>query len=143
MGKRKLTKLQNDILEEIAYDFIYRVARGSSGRKHGYIKRAPDSDAWEKASITVKALVAFPSPLLAELPTEGGRMYLTTAGWMQFLDQYPPDGLEIYPPAGSKARRLTDLADQRVEYIASMLASEDGDDMSVAGEYSHRTVNVR
>lgn len=138
MSKRKLTKLQRDILEEIAYDFRYRVARGSSGRKHGFIKQAPEGGAWQKASVAVKSLKAFPRPLIAELPTEGGRFYLTTAGWMEFLTEG-----DEYPPVGSEAWRLTNLADQRVEYLLSMLAWEDGDDAGVAGEYSHRHVNVR
>lgn len=143
MSKRKLTKLQRDILEEISYDFRYRVARDSSGRKHGFIKQAPEGGAWEKASGAVKSLKAFPSPLIAELPSEGGRFYLTTAGWLAFLDTFPPNGYETYPPAGSEARRLTDKADQQVEYLLSQYAWEDGDDASVAGESSHRHVNVR
>lgn len=133
---RKLTKLQREVLEEIAYGFHYRVARGSSGRRHGYIKRAPEGGAWEKASITVKALIAFPSPLLAELPTENSRVYLSSLGWTALT-------AEEYPPAGSEAAQLTILADERVQYLLSMLVREDGDDMGVAGEYSRRHVPVR
>jgi choline dehydrogenase-like flavoprotein len=40
-SKRKLTKLQSRVLEEIAYDFIYRVARLSSGESPADLQVLP------------------------------------------------------------------------------------------------------
>ena len=103
---KKLTKLQDGVLWNIANGVIVK----RSG--HGFSIHTSDGKYYGKASISVKSLISLGLVALIE----GDRVYLTSAGWKELMQ-------EQFIPKGETAR-LTALADARVEYVKSMMSED-------------------